>query len=203
MLIQLLARDIEGRPEAKRMKLAILPGFNVLVPQGKRVGGTFKSTPVCASPDETGCVLSWVSFRERNVPPPGALFGIATVPGMTVACTNPARPGATNWVPLDSYWYARSSLPVPGGPITWSTQGPPPAPYLRTTGLVSARCVNDGPRGYLSIRTNADPADRRTDRVGGEVGALGFFLPGWGMHMSDVVAAQGNILRAIERVTLR
>ena len=38
MLIQLLARDIEGRPEAKRMKLAILPGFNVLVPQGKRVG---------------------------------------------------------------------------------------------------------------------------------------------------------------------
>ena len=30
------------------MKLAILPGFNVLVPQGKRVGGTFKSTPLCS-----------------------------------------------------------------------------------------------------------------------------------------------------------
>ena len=37
-------------PRPKRMKLAILPGFNVLVPQGKRVGGTFKSTPLCASP---------------------------------------------------------------------------------------------------------------------------------------------------------
>jgi hypothetical protein len=203
MLIQLLARDIEGRPEAKRMKLAILPGFNVLVPQGKKVGGTFKSTPICSSPAETGCVMTWVSYRERNVPPPGALFGIAAVPGMTVACTNPARPGATGWVGLDSYWYARSSLPVPGGPIIWSTQGPPPAPYLRTTGLVSGRCVNDGPRGYLAIRTNADPADRRTDRIGGEVGALGFFLPGWGMHMSDVVAAQGNILRAIESVVSR
>ena len=38
--------------------------------------------------------------------------------------------------------------------------------------LVSARCVNDGPRGYLSIRTNADPRDKRTDRIGGEVGIL-------------------------------
>ena len=203
MLIQLLAREIEGGPEAKRMKLAILPGFNVLVPQGKRVGGTFKSTPICSSPAQTGCVMSWVSYRERNVPPPGALFGIANVPGMTVACTNPARAGTAGWVPLDSVWYARSSLPVPGGPITWSSTGAPPAPYLRTQGLVSGRCVNDGPRGYLSIRTNADPADARTDRVGGEVGALGFFLPGWGMHMSDVVAAQGDIVRAIERAAAR
>ena len=200
MLIQLLANDIEGRPEAKRMKLAIVPGFNVLVPQGKLVGGTFKSTPLCSAPGQTGCVLSWVSFREHNAPPAGAIFGYATRPGMTVACTNPARPGATGWVPLESYWYARSSLPVAGGPIAWSSQGAPPAPYLRTDGLVSARCVNDGPRGYLSIRTNADPKDKRTDRVGGEVGALGFFLPGWGMHLIDFNAAQGDILRAIERV---
>ena len=203
MLIQLLARDIEGRPEARKMKLAILPGFNVLVPVGKRVGGTFKSTPLCSTPGQTGCVMSWVSFRERNAPPPGAIFGYAATPGMTVGCTNPARPGAAGWVPLDSYWNARSALPVPGGPITWSSEGPPPTQYLRTEGLVSARCVNDGPRGYLSIRTNADPADKRTDRVGGEVGAMGFFLPGWGMHMSDVNEAQGNIMRAIERVTPR
>ena len=203
MLIQLLARDIEGRPEAKRMKLAILPGFNVMVPRGKRVGGTFKSTPLCATPGETGCVMSWVSFRERNAPPAGALFGIASAPGMTVGCTNPARPGATGWVPLDSYWYSRSSQPVPGGPIAWSSEGPAPTPYLRTEGLVSARCVSDGPRGYLSIRTNADPRDKRTDRVGGEVGALGFFLPGWGMHLSDIYVSQGDILRAIERVTPR
>ncbi|HXG99361.1 MAG TPA: DUF3089 domain-containing protein [Sphingomicrobium sp.] len=200
MLIQLLANEIEGRPEAKRMKLAIVPGFNVFVPQGKLVGGTFKTTPICSKPAQTGCVLTWVSYRERNAPPAGARFGFADKPGMTVACINPARPGATGWVPLDSYWNARSSLPVAGGPIVWSTQGPPPAPFLRTRGLVSARCINDGPLGYLSIRTNADPKDKRTDRVGGEVGALGFFLPGWGMHMIDVNAPQGDILRHIERV---
>ena len=197
MLIQLIARDIEGTPAAKRMKLAIVPGFNVMVPEGRLVGGTFKSTPLCSRPGETGCVMSWVSYREKNAPPPGALFGYADRPGMTVGCVNPARPGATGWVPLDSIWYARSTLPVPGGPIAWSSEGAPPTPFLRTRGLVSARCVNDGPRGYLSIRTNPSPGGRRTDRVGGEVGAMGFFLPGWGMHLIDVNEAQGDLVARV------
>ena len=197
MLQQLIANEIEGKPEAKRMKLAIIPGFNLMVPQGKLVGGTFKQTPLCSSPGQTGCVLSWVSFRERNVPPAGAIFGVADKPGMTVACTNPARPGATGWVPLDSYWNARLGLPVPGGPIKWSTEGDPPSPFLRTEGLVSARCVQDGPRGYLSIRTNADPKDKRTDRIGGEVSVLGMFIPGWGMHLADMSAPMGDLIQQV------
>lgn len=200
LLIQLLANEIEGKPVASRMKLAILPGFNILVPQGRRVGGTFKSTPLCSKPGESGCVLTWVSYRENNPPPPGALFGYATQPGMTVACTNPGRPGATGWVDLDSYWYARSAQPVPGGPISWSSEGDSPTPYLRTEGLVSGRCVNGGPRGYLSIRTNADPVDKRTDRVGGEVGMMGFFLPGWGMHLIDLAAPQGDLVRQVGEI---
>ena len=176
MLQRLIAEEIETRPDvARRMKLAIIPGFNVLVPQGRLVGGTFKRTPLCSRPGETGCVMSWVSYRERNPPPPGGMFGYAERPGMTVGCVNPARPGSRNWESLDSYWFARSTLPVPGGPIRWSSEGQPATPYVRTEGLVSARCVNDGPRGYLSVRTNADPNDKRTDRIGGEVGALGFF----------------------------
>ncbi|HZB69680.1 MAG TPA: DUF3089 domain-containing protein, partial [Sphingomicrobium sp.] len=198
MLQQLIANEIEGKPEAKRMRLAIIPGFNLLVPQGKLVGGTLKQTPVCARPGQNGCVLTWVSFREGNAPPVGAIFGIADKPGMTVACTNPARPGATSWVPLDSYWNARLGLPVPGGPIKWSTKGEPPSPFLRTEGLASARCVTDGPRGYLSIRTNADPKDKRTDRIGGEVAVLGMFIPGWGMHLADMSAPMGDLVRQVE-----
>ena len=197
MLQMLIANEIEGRPEAKRMKLAIIPGFNVLVPQGKLVGGTFKSTPICSRPGQTGCVMTWASYREKNVPPAGAIFGVADKPGMTVACTNPAQPGAAGWVDLDSYWFARSGLPVPGGPIEWSTEGPPPTPFVRTSGLVSARCVNNGSRGYLSIRTNADPNDKRTDRVGGEVGILGMFIPGWGMHLADMSAPMGDLIRQV------
>jgi hypothetical protein len=204
MLQMLIAREIENNPAvASRMQLAIIPGFNVLVPQGKLVGGTFKKTPLCTHEGETACVIAWSSFREKNVPPEGAMFGVADQPGMTVGCVNPARPGSREWVPLDSYWYARSSYPVPGGPITWSTEGPPKTPYVRTEGLASAKCINDGPHGYLWIRTNHNPGDKRTDRIGGEVSVLGMFLPGWGMHLSDISETQGDLIRDVEAVSPR
>jgi hypothetical protein len=204
MLQMLIAREIETNPAvAARMKLAIIPGFNVIVPQGKLVGGTFKKTPLCSRPGETGCVISYVSFREKNAPPPGAIFGFADQPGMTVGCVNPARPGAKEWVPLDSYWFTRSSLPVPGGPIVWSAEGAPATAFVRTEGLVYAKCINDGQRGFLWIRTNHKPGEKWTDRVGGEVGALGMFLPGWGMHLSDIYEAQGDLLREVGEISAR
>ena len=200
-LIPLIATQIETNPAVhKRMKLAILAGFNLLVPQGKLVGGDFKRTPLCSKPGETGCAIAWTSFRERNVPPAGAIFGVAAKPGMTVACVNPAQPGSRNWERFDSYWFANSTLPVPGGPITWSSEGAPPSPWLRTEGLASGRCVNDGARGYLSIRTNADPKDKRTDRIGGEVGIAGMFVPGWGMHMADMSLVQGDLIRLVGKM---
>jgi hypothetical protein len=198
MLQLLIARVIENDPAiASRMKLAIIPGFNVLVPQGKLVGGTFKKTPLCSRPGETNCVITWASFREKNEPPPGAMFGYSDQPGMTVGCVNPALPGSRDWVKLDSYWFTRSTLPVPGGPIQWSSQGEPSTPYVRTDGLVSGKCVNDGPRGYLSIHTNGGPGQKWTDHIGGEVAVLGMFLPGWGMHLSEVPEAQGDLVREV------
>lgn len=204
LLQQLIAREIETNPAvAARMKLAILPGFDLIVPQGKLVGGTLKKIPLCSSEGQTGCVISYTSFRENNVPPAGAMFGIADAAGMTVGCVNPARPGATGWVPLDSYWYTRSSQPVPGGPISWSSEGAPPTPFVRTEGLVSAKCVNDGQRGYLWIRTNHKPGEKWTDHIGGEVGVMNMFLPGWGMHLSDVYEAQGDLIRQVGEVSAR
>jgi Protein of unknown function (DUF3089) len=201
MLEQLIAREIETNPAiASRMRLAILPGFNVLVPQGKLLGGTFKKTPLCSRPDETGCVISWTSFREKNPPPDGAMFGYADQPGMTVGCVNPALPGSLGWVKLDSYWFTRSTLPVPGGPVQWSSEGQPSTPYVRTEGLVSAKCVNEGPRGFLSIRTNHVPGEKWTDRIGGEVSVLGMFLPGWGMHLADMAEAQGDLVRKVAQI---
>ena len=162
---------------------------------------TFKTTPLCSRPGETACVLAWTSYRAGNAPPDGALFGIATQPGMTVACTNPARPGSAQWELLDSYWNSRSTIPVAGGPVEWSSEGPAPTTFLHTVDLVSGRCVNDGPRGYLSIRTNPSPGGRRTDRIGGEVGLFGFFLPGWGMHLNDIAEVQGDLIRRIAEVS--
>lgn len=197
-LIQLIANEIETKPAvAAQMKLAILAGFNVEVPQGKLTGGTFKSTPLCSAGRQTNCVIAWTSFRDRNPPPPGALFGVAAKPGMTVACVNPAAPGSKAPVRLDSYWSARSDLPVPGGPISWSSEGAPPANWVRTPGLASGQCVNDGQRGYFRVLTNADPKDKRTDRIGGEVAVLGMFIPGWGMHLADMPLVQGDLVARV------
>ena len=41
------------------------------------------------------------------------------------------------------------------------------------------------------------PADKRTDRIGGEVAILGMFLPGWGMHLPTLRMAQGDLVRAV------
>ena len=72
MLQMLIAREIETNPAvAARMKLAIMPGFNVIVPQGKLVGGTFKKTPLCSRPGETGCVIALEQLPREERPAGG------------------------------------------------------------------------------------------------------------------------------------
>ena len=196
-LSQLLAGEIEGRPEAERMLSALLLGFNIEVPEGRDVGGSFARTPLCRAPGQTGCVVTYVSFRATNPPPEPALFGRASRPGMTIACTNPAalRGGSAR---LDSYWFAGPSVTATQNPIGWSSEGAPPTPFLRTEGLASAACVNRGPVGYLSVLENADPADARTDRIPGDVVIAGRPQPGWGLHLADMNLAMGDLLALVE-----
>jgi Protein of unknown function (DUF3089) len=194
-LTQLIAREIEGRPEAARMLSAILLGFNVEVPQGRDVGGSFQRTPLCTRAGQTGCVVTYVSFREGSPPPAGALFGRAAGPGNTVGCVNPAALAGGS-ARLDSYWFAQSTSLPPG--FAWSSAGPPPAPFLHTQGLVSARCVNEGNVGYLAVTVNADPADARTDRIPGEVMLGGQPAPGWGIHLVDMSIAQGSLISLVQ-----
>ena len=197
-LIRLLAEEIEGRPEAARMLSALLIGYNVEVPEGELVGGSFRETPLCTRPAQTGCVVAFVSFRATNPPPPGALFGRAERPGTTVACANPAALGRAGSAPLDSYWYAGPSVTSTRNAIEWSDQGPAPTAFLRTEGLVRAACVNRGNVGYLSVIVEADPADARTDRIPGDVVLLGSPQPGWGLHLVDMNVAMGDLLRVVE-----
>ena len=92
-LSRLLAEEIEGKEVAGRMLSAMLIGYNVEVPEGQAVGGTFRSTPLCTRAGQTGCVVTYVSFRATNPPPAGSLFGRAAQAGRTIACTNPANLG--------------------------------------------------------------------------------------------------------------
>lgn len=197
-LQRLIREEIEGKPIARQMVSAIIPGWNVEVPVGRSVGGTFRSTPVCTRIGQTGCIVSYVSFRAESPPPAtGGLFGRAAREGMTVACTNPVTL-AGGRSPLESYWFAQS---VASNGVIWSTTGSPPAPFLHTRGLASAQCVHDGRAGYLAIRAEPDPADARTDRIPGDLVVMGRPAPEWGLHLIDIPAAQGDLIRLIEAQT--
>ncbi|WP_265587769.1 DUF3089 domain-containing protein [Sphingomicrobium arenosum] len=201
MLEQLIRDEIEGSAAHDLMLRAILPGWNIMVPDGERVGGSFRKTPACASATETGCVMSWSSYGVGDAPGPGALFGYSERPGYRPICTNPSGASGTGWQSLDGFWFAKSSYPVKGGPIRWSAKGPPPGPFAVSEDLVEARCISAGQKGYLEIRTTARGAnDSRTDRIGGEPGMGGFFFPGWGKHLADMAIAQDDLIRLLDRL---
>jgi DUF3089 family protein len=196
-LLKLLAEEIEGKPVAKRMLSAILLGWTVEVPEGKLVGGSLKSTPLCTKTGQTGCVITYMAFRASAPPPAGAPLGRAMRPGMTAGCTNPGalRGGKAR---LDSYWFTMSPAQPGAEPVIWSSQGNPPTPFLRTEGLVAAECRHSGQAGWLAVAENADPRDARTDRIPGDVYMAGKLNPAWGLHLVDINVAQGDLIRLVE-----
>ncbi|MCJ7420893.1 DUF3089 domain-containing protein [Sphingomicrobium astaxanthinifaciens] len=202
MLEQLIREEIEGSDAQDLLLRAILPGWNIMVPEGEVVGGSFTSVPGCTSAAQTGCVMSWSTFGAGDAPGAGALFGYSQVTGLRPLCTVPAdRPADGGWTSLDGFWFARSRYPVKGGPIRWSAEGPPPGPFATSDDLVEARCISAGRRGYLEVRATARGAgDSRTDRIGGEPGMGGFFFPGWGKHLADIAIAQDELIRLVDRL---
>jgi hypothetical protein len=194
-LTRLLASEIENGPAANRLLSALLIGFAVEVPQGALVGGTFHRVPLCTAAGQTGCVVTYQSYRAETPPPADALMGRAPHPGMTSGCTNPAALAGGS-APLDSIWYAGATRF--GGPvITWSSSGPPPATYLHTNGFITGECRHDGQAGWLAISVNADPHDARTDVIPGDVYFGPRLIPGWGLHLGDTGYALGDLIRVV------
>ena len=69
MLIRLLQTQIDPSPRLrKQLVSAIILGGNVQVPTGRRVGGSFRRIPTCASATSTGCVIAYSTFG--STPPP-------------------------------------------------------------------------------------------------------------------------------------
>ncbi|HYD12549.1 MAG TPA: DUF3089 domain-containing protein [Allosphingosinicella sp.] len=196
--IELLKREFEGRPLQRQLVSAIIPGWKVEVPRGQVTGGTFRSLPLCTRADQTGCIVSYVSYRQGHEPPADAVLGHASRPDWTIACTNPAALGSNARVPLDSYFYTGSNESMPSR-VTWSSEGEAPAQFVHARGLASAACVNHGRTGYLSLGVNADPHDARTDDIPGEIFFWRWTFDGWGMHLADMNAPQGDLIRMVAR----
>ncbi len=157
-LERLLRERVAGKPLAKRIVAAYVVGW----PISKANDLTALGLPECATADQAGCILSWLSFAEPAdtsmvIEPYDASTGFDGKPrkGSDMVCTNPitGTPGAAaeaqgnlgTLVPTKDLHSA--TLAVPGVP---------------------AKCVE---RGFLSI--------------GAPVDLGGYVLPGNNYHVFD------------------
>lgn len=195
VLSRLIINEIEGRDIQTRVISAMLLGATAQVPEGEEVGGTFKHMPVCTNGDQTGCIVSYVSFRSDVPPATNSLFG-RNGQGSRAICTNPAQL-ANGSNQLDARlsnaaaegFSSNTQSPWVEGSTTINT------PFVSVPGLLSAECVNNGQFSYLEITVNADTSDPRTDTISGDVmNADGSINAGWGLHLIDVNAAMGDLV---------
>ena len=198
MLQMLISREIEANPAvAARMKLAIMPGFNVLVPEGKLVGGTFKRTPLCSRAGQTGCIMSWVSFREKNVPPGGAIFGVADQPGMTVGCVNPALPGSLTGSPSTVTGSRSRAFPCPAAQSAGRRKGRRRRP---TCGRKTSSPPSASPKANAGICRSAPttiPATSAPTASGVKWACSACSCPAGACTLPTWQLAQGDLIREV------
>ncbi len=195
VLMQLIKNEIDGKPVQDRIVSALLLGMNVAVPKGKDVGGVFQQMPLCHSANQTGCVISYVSFRENVPPPANSLFGKVPGDGMVAACTNPAALGGGSGE-LRAYLAAAGrGNGSSAEPHPWVTPPQPiKTPFVSVPGLLTAQCVESEKGSYLAITVHGNPADPRTDDIAGDVVVNGQVQANWGLHLIDVNEAMGNLV---------
>ncbi len=190
LLKQLIAEEIDGKPAQRLLLSAMLIGTNVLVASGKDVGGDFKSVPLCRSARQTGCVITWVTFREATPPPPKSRFARSEVAGREVACTNPGSLGANEWATLTPVFASAGSWDMTSRRGPWvAGKADPTTPFVSLPGLASAKCIKADGASYLAVRVNAVASDARTDELPGDVELMGHVQQDWGLHLIDVTIA--------------
>ena len=200
MLEPLVARLIDGQPIQERMLSAMLIGYNVAVPPGERVGGAFQSVPTCQSADQTGCLISYVSFRADAPPPEGARFGNLEDPAVEVACTNPADLLGNGDAALNAYLSAGGAFTSSAEPAPWVEGGGAiTSDFVQVPGMLTGQCVNNEHGSYFAITVTGDPSDPRVDDIVGDVVANGTILADWGLHLLDVGIAQGDLIDLVAR----
>jgi hypothetical protein len=198
ILSRLIREEIDGKPVQARMVSAILLGTTLAVPRGQDVGGAFQQVPLCRSSSQTGCVITYASFRSTAPPPANTLFGKVAEKDMTAACTNPAALGGGSGE-LRAYFSTGGRMIVGNAPAkTWVAPARQiDTPWVSLPGLLTAQCASNDNATYLEVTVHADPFSGRTDDIVGDLVRNGEVLANWGLHLVDVDLAMGNLLDVV------
>jgi hypothetical protein len=200
VLTNLIAREIDGKPIQSHIVSAILLGTSIAVPKGKDVGGAFQNVPLCRSVTQTGCLITYASFRSTAPPPANTLFGRVAGDGMQSACANPAALGGGSGE-LHPYLTGAGSLIASSAlqKHQWVTEGAlVETPFVSLPGLITSQCATNENGSYLELTIHGDPSDARTDDIPGDVRILGRVQPNWGMHLIDINVAMGNLVDLVQ-----
>jgi len=199
VLTRLIRNEIDGKPIQSQLVSALLIGTGVQVPEGKDVGGTFQHIPLCHAADQTGCIITYASFRSTVPPPSDSRFGRGRN-DFVAACTNPA---ALNGGTGELHAYLAASpgrLVAAGAPFSWVTPKKEiDTPFVSVPGLLTGECVSNKMGSYLEITVHGNPADPRTDDILGDVIQDGKVQANWGLHLIDMNLAMGNLIDIVDR----
>ena len=102
------------------------------------------------SATQTGCVISFASFRSTIPPPANTLFGRAPSPDHVAICTNPAALGGGSGQ-LHAYLSnGRFIASSAAAPKPWVTpEHKVTTPFVSVPGLLTAECVSNEGGTYL------------------------------------------------------
>ena len=203
ILMRLIQDEIDGEPVQSRLVSAMLLGTNFPVRKGKEVGGTFQHIPLCQSNTQTGCVITYVSFRANAPPPSNSHFGRAKRDGMMAGCTNPAALSGGSGE-LHAYLPTGMSgnivSAVSADPPSWVTPTQPiDTFFVSVPGMLSAECVSNEHGSYLAITVHSEPGSTRAHDIAGDLVFHGIVLQDWGLHLIDVNLAMGNLVDIVRQ----
>ena len=202
ILARLIAHEIEGKPEQRLFAGALILGFDVEVPEGKDVGGTFKTIPLCRAAGQSGCIVAYETFPATSPPPDDAHFTHPETPGMEIACTDPAALADGT---LDPIFATQTNLlgKSPGDPGWAAFVKPLETPFVSLPGIASGHCVKGTKASYFSVSINASPApDTWPATLPGNLVVDGRILKGWGWHLIDFNIAMGNLIDFVVDVAI-
>jgi len=195
-LTQLVKEQIDPNAALRKQLIsAVLLGGNLIVPEGKTVGGSFQNVPTCQSIVQTGCLIAYSSFLKEPPNPsnfgrPTSLLGIggAEIPNPQVACVNPSLFVQGNHAgPALSYY---PTQPFPGLLGSFVQVPKAPTPWVATPDQYSARCEKANGASWLQL-TPAGPAGDPREPILETLGPL------WGTHLADVNALLGNLIGTV------
>jgi len=203
VLTALIRNEIDGQAIQSRIVSALLLGTTLPVLRGKDIGGAFQHIPLCHSPSQTRCVITYASFRSNVPPPENSRYARVKDENMMAACTNPAALGGGSGE-LHSYFPTTRS----GNIVTdasaeqrpWVNPAQPiNTPFVSLPGMLTAECVSNEHGSYLAVTVRADPAGPRITDIPGDLIYNGQLLPDWGLHLIDVNLTMGNLIDVVSQ----